>query len=136
MKRIALMILMVAPLPVWSQFGVDFHQSNLQFIGLNYEIKDRFRPELRFGTDNFLEDVSVELVVMYDVLNTEDYEFYLGLGARGNIYEGAVVPIGVNFYPLATKNFGFHIELTPMLGESSILRGSWGIRYRFGKSNK
>ena len=33
--------------------------------------------------------------------------------------------------PLPTKDFGFQIELAPIIGELNILRGSLGIRYRF-----
>ena len=116
---------------VFAQFGANFHQSNLPFVGLNYEIKDRLRPELRIGLDNYFKDISMEGVLTYDILDKDDYEFYAGLGVRSNEFIGLVIPVGVNIYPLTTKNFGFHMELAPILGESYVLRGSWGIRYRF-----
>jgi hypothetical protein len=47
-----------------------------------------------------------------------------------------VVPIGVNIYPFSNKNFGFHIELAPIIGWDDVLRGSWGIRYRFPRKPK
>ena len=100
-------------------------------MGLSYELKDRFRPEIRFGTDNYFEDISFEGILTYDIINNDDYEFYGGLGFRTHDFNGLVIPIGFNFYPLTTKEFGFQIELAPIIGESNILRGSMGIRYRF-----
>lgn len=131
MRSLITLLLAVAPSIVFGQLGTDFHQSNLPFIGLSYEIKDRLRPEIRIGIDNYFKDIFAEGILTYDILNNEDYEFYAGLGMRANGFIGLVVPVGINIYPLTTKNFGFHIELAPIIGESDILRGSWGIRYRF-----
>ncbi len=131
MKRIIALLLFSIPSIGFAQLGVSFHQSNLPFVGINYEIKGRIRPELRIGTDNYFDDTTFEAVVTYDIFNKEDYEFYAGLGARTTTFIGVVVPIGLNIYPFAAKNFGFQIELAPIIGDSAILRGSWGIRYRF-----
>jgi len=121
----------------FAQFGVSVHQSNLPFVGFNYEIADRFVPELRLGIDTNLGNMSVEAIATYQFINKDDVEMYIGLGGRTKNYAGLVVPIGANFFPFTSKNFGFHIELTPIIyEESTILRGSWGIRYRFRqKSN-
>src|SRR6478735_5914224 len=132
--RILLSFLLFAlPCIAFAQFGINFHQSNLPFVGLNYEIKNRLRPELRVGTDNYFEETTLEAVVTYDVANKDDYEIYVGAGGRIIQFEGLVIPIGVNVFPLSTKQFGFHIELAPIIGESSVLRGSWGIRYQFNR---
>ena len=67
-----------------------------------------------------------------DIFNEENYEFYVGLGAKFNSFDGLVIPVGLNIFPFSSKNFGFHIELSPIiLGDNELLRGSWGIRYRF-----
>ncbi|WP_037318813.1 hypothetical protein [Salegentibacter sp. Hel_I_6] len=115
----------------YSQLNVSYHQSNLPSIGVGYEISERLTPELRLGTDQFISEMSLEAVLTYKFLKKEDYEFYGGLGARINLIEGIVVPIGFNFYPFEEKKFGFHIEATPILLDADILRGSFGIRYRF-----
>jgi hypothetical protein len=134
MKNI-LFLLVLVPGLASAQFGISFHQSNLPFVGFQFEIKERLRPELRIGTDEYFENLSVEVVVNYDIVNKADYEIYGGAGVRGNMFEGLVIPIGVNIYPLAEKNFGFHIELAPIISEDdAILRASWGIRYKFRKS--
>lgn len=133
MKQFIIVILTIVPSIAFGQLGISFHQSNLPFIGINYTIKDKIRPELRIGTDNYFESISIEGILTYDLLKKEDYEFYAGLGIRTGNFTGLVIPAGLNIYPLPTKQFGFHIELTPIIGEENILRGSWGIRYRFQK---
>jgi hypothetical protein len=57
-------------------------------------------------------------------------------GSKSKWVLGLVVPLGINIYPLTTKQFGFHIELAPIIGESGVLRGSWGIRYRFTRNEE
>jgi len=133
MKHVVIILLIVFPSISFSQLGVSFHQSNLPFIGVNYQVTERLRPELRIGVDNFVDITAVEAVVTYDLLKNEDYELYAGLGGRVNNYAGLVVPVGLNIYPLPYKQFGFHIEMAPIAGEDFLLRGSWGIRFRFNK---
>lgn len=116
------------------QFGASVHQSSIPFIGLNYQINDRFLPELRIGTDNYFEDTSLEFVLNYIFKKDEIVNAYFGLGGRIEIFQGIVVPLGMNIYPFEKKNFGFHIELAGLFAdEGNVLRGSWGIRYRFIK---
>ncbi len=136
MKKFLLAIIALAPSFAFCQLGVSFHQSNLPFVGVNYEFKNKLRTELRISTDVYLEDVTAEGVLTYDFLKRLDYEFYGGIGLRANSETGALaIPVGVNIYPLPFKQFGFHIELAPIIEESFILRGSWGIRYKFKKAD-
>jgi hypothetical protein len=114
-----------------AQLGIDFHQSNLPFIGLTYDLKERFLTEFRISTDVEISSVSPELIFAYKIARTETFNFYAGIGARANVFYGAVIPIGVALYPFENKQFGFQIEAAPLIGEVGILRGSWGIRYRF-----
>jgi len=115
----------------FSQIGVSYNQSNLPFVGISYEINNRFLPELRIGTDNYFEDTSLELAINYIFKRNETVNVYAGLGGRVGFFEGLVIPVGLNIYPFEEKNFGFQIELAPILSETSLLRGSGGIRYRF-----
>ncbi len=116
----------------FAQLSVGYHQSGLPFASISYEIKGRLVPELRLSTDTYLgESFSPEFVLTYQFLNKEDYEFYSGLGFRANDFQGVVLPIGFNFFPFEQKKFGFHLELAPIINDNPILRGSWGIRYRF-----
>ena len=136
MKKITLKFIVILSLFFFShnsfaQLGVSFHQSNLPFVGISYEINNRFIPELRIGIDNYVEDMSLEFAVNYIFKRNELVNVYAGVGGRIGIFEGLVVPVGLNIYPFEKKNFGFQIELAPILSEVSILRGSGGIRYRF-----
>lgn len=132
MKKLSIIFVFLSNV-AFAQFGVSVHQSELPFVGFNYEFSERLRPELRIGTDNYFENVSVEVIGTYDILNKEDYEFYAGAGVRFNLLDGLVIPVGLNIFPFQSKSFGFHIELSPIISfdDSSLLRGSWGIRYRF-----
>jgi hypothetical protein len=133
MKSLVTLIIFFLPFFAFGQFKVGYNQSNLPFIGVSYEIKEKFRPELRIGTDTYFEYISLEGIVSYDIVNKEDYEFYGGLGFNESLFQwgGLVIPIGFNFYPLTNKCFGFQIELAPIFGESNFLRGSLGIGYKF-----
>jgi len=91
------------------------------------------RTEARFGVDNYFEEMSLEGIVTYDLVKKVDYGLYGGVGGRVNSLEGLVVPAGINIFPLNNKQFGFHLEAAALLGENSILRGSWGIRYQFNR---
>lgn len=132
MRKLLIMIFCLFSINTsFAQFGVSVHQSNLPFVGFNYEIADRFLPELRLGIDTHLDNMSVEAVATYQFINNEDLEVYAGLGGRANNVAGLVTPVGAHFFPFPSKNFGFHIELAPIISGSPIVRGSWGIRYRF-----
>ena len=96
MKRIIISLLIVLPSFAFGQLGISFHQSNLHFVGLNYEIKNRLRSEIRLGTDNYFDAMSIEGALTYDVSKKEDYEIYAGLGVRVNGFTGLVIPIGIN----------------------------------------
>lgn len=133
MKSLLVLVLLSLPTFAFSQIGVNYHQSNLPFVGINYEIKEKFRPELRIAVDQYFEDLDVEGVVTYDFIEKEEFEFYAGVGARVEQLSGVVVPIGLNIFPFERKAFGFHIEVAPLIGESVVLRGSWGIRYQFNR---
>lgn len=114
-----------------AQLGVSYHQSNLPFVGINFEINEKFLPEIRIGTDNFIEDTSLEVVVNYIFKKNQTVDVYAGIGGKLGFFEGPVLPIGLNIYPFENKKFGFQIELALIFADDTILRGSAGIRYKF-----
>jgi hypothetical protein len=135
LKRLPILILLISfSTMANAQLGVGFYQSNLRnYVNVNYQTK-HFSPELRIGTDSYFEDIYVEPVLNYQFIQKTDFTVYGGVGAwLSSEYLGIVFPIGVNIFPFENKQFGFHIELTPMYVDDAILRGSWGIRYQFGK---
>ena len=133
MKKIFLLFSLFFPaLNGFSQIGTYLQYSNLPFWGINYEIKNRFKPELRLGTDVYFEDVSVEVIATYDILDKDDYELYAGLGGHFVSYTGFVLPVGMYLHPFQEKNFGFVFEVAPIFGEdANLLRGSVGLSYKF-----
>lgn len=139
MKRTAILFFLFLGIKTlgFSQIGTSLQYSNLPFWGINYEIKDRFKPEFRLGTDVYFENVSVEIVVTYDILDKDDYELYAGLGGRFVSYAGFVLPVGMYLHPFQKKNFGFVFEVAPIFGEdSNLLRGSLGFNYKFDVGKK
>lgn len=114
-----------------AQTTIAFHQSNLPFIGVNYQFGERFIPEFRVSTDQYFGDVSVELVANYIFKKTDRFEFYGGIGPKVGNFAGAVIPVGLNIYPFEKKDFGFQMEGAGIVGNHILFRGSFGIRYRF-----
>jgi hypothetical protein len=140
MFRRLLIIVIVAGLSLSAnaQFGVAFHQGNLPFFDFNYQLDENFGVSLRVGSDNYIENLGYEAAFTYNFISKDDYIFYMGVGGRFNVFDGIVIPVGLQFFPFENKKFGFHGELTPMavLTEANsgvLLRGTWGIRYRFMK---
>lgn len=129
-----LFVMMLLPAALCAQWEVSYHQSNLPFAGVGYTFQERFNPELRLNTDVDIEDIAVEGVFKYKIILRDSYAFYAGLGLRSTFFEGLVVPVGLEVYPFASRQFGIHMEMAPLLGsaDGDVLRGSWGIRYRFG----
>jgi hypothetical protein len=117
----------------FAQWTLSYHQSNLPFLGVNKQLGERFLPEFRVGTDQYFSDLSLELDANVIIKNTDRFQFYGGLGGRIGDFAGLVIPLGLNIYPFEQKDFGFHIEGAGIVGELSLFRGSFGIRYRFLK---
>lgn len=132
-KSLLILTLSLFSFAGYSQFGVSYHQSNLSFVGFNYQTGERFLSELRLSTNTLLEDLSPELILQYKFIKKENHEFYAGIGGRFQIDEGMVIPVGFHLFPFDNKQFGFHTEVAAIVGENNIFRGSWGIRYIFKK---
>jgi len=135
MKKVYLLLTICgASLSAKAQVNVAYHQSALPFASVSYDF-GRFHPDLRVGTDAFTSNLNPELTLNYKFVNKEDYYVYGGIGARTNDLAGAVVPVGVVVFPFAKKRLGFHTELAVIgIGDyGTVLRGSWGIKFRFGR---
>ena len=140
-RTLLLMLFTVLGSYLQAQPGISFHQSNLPFFDFHYSFLDDQRMDLglRLGVDNFVEDLPVEFALTYDVAVEDAFRAYIGGGFRINIFEGLVIPAGLKVYPFEkVPGLGLHIELTPIIVVDDIdadilLRGSWGIRYEFGR---
>lgn len=138
MKKILLTLIFCVSFAFLSQaqWTVSYHQSDLPFVGVNKQLGEKWIPEFRLGTNSFTRFLSLELVANYMVKSDEDLQIYLGLGGRVNTFPGVVIPTGINYYPFAKKDFGFHLEVAPIISTQTggLLRGSLGFRYRFLKN--
>lgn len=126
---------------VSAQLGVSYHQSGLPFVGVQYNFAGQpIMAEFRLSTDRDFESVSPEIVATYSFINKPQHQVYAGLGLRVNYFEGIVFPIGLKVYPIQSfSGLGLHIELAPSIATNefdseSILRGSWGFHYIFGRN--
>lgn len=123
----------------YSQVSVSFYSSSLSKAGIAYNFGDRFWTELRVYSNTDIDDVTPELVFCLNMVNKENHNVYIGLGANVNFFTGPVLPFGVQFNPFKDfRRFSLHIELQPSLdvlegGPDLILQASWGIRYKFIK---
>lgn len=132
-KIILLLVFAVISIKGSAQWTASYHHSSMPFIGINKEFGNKWIPELRIGTNTYVDFLPLEFVFNRIFLRNERIDFYGGLGARVNNFPGLVVPFGLNIYPFEKKDFGFHIEAAPIIGEDAVLRGSFGLRYRFLK---
>ena len=126
-------VLLLSTIKGHAQVFISYHQSNSSFAGIGYEFK-RFAPEVRVSTNIFVDDISAEFVLPFKVISKDDFYLDAGLGVRHNVFRGLVLPVGIAAFPFQEKAFGFHGELALIsdFQSSAILRGSWGITYRFG----
>lgn len=140
MKFIYLTALVLLPFFSFSQSIVSYHQSpNGGEVSYAYELKDKFRPEIRLYPNTIIDDFFVKLMFNYDWVEKTDYEFYSGISLLGSTTGRATfgLPLGLNIYPFENKSFGFLMEIAPSFpfgeGNGAYFTGSWGIRYRFNK---
>ena len=131
-------LLAIIPLSASSQLSVSYYSSSLSKIGLAYDFSPGFWSELRLYSNTTFGSITPELVFCFNLANKEHHRVYLGFGGNVNYFTGFVMPIGVQFTPFEKfDRFSLHIELEPTLDFSSedvIIQSSWGIRYKFLKS--
>ncbi len=117
MKKTIIILMLLSPSIANSQFGVNYYQSlNLSLAGFNYEIKNRFKMVLRLGNErngSWHDHFILQPIILVDIINKDDYEFYLGVGAKTDLDLEAsfIAPLGFNFYPLDSKKFGFSYRI-------------------------
>ncbi len=142
MKFIYALALILLPFLSLSQSIVSYHQSpNGGQAAYAFEFNDKLRPEIRLFPNTLIDDFLLKLLVSYDWIEKNNYEFYSGAALLGALGAGGAtfgLPIGLNIYPFENTNFGFLMEFSPNFpldeGGGAYFAGSWGIRYRFGRN--
>jgi len=121
----------------FGQASMSFQYSSLSKLGIAYNFSPRVWSELRIYSNTFIEDITAELAVLYNVSVKDQHEFYIGIGAVANYFSGMIIPIGLQFRPIENfKRFSLQIEFEPTIdigNENLALQSSAGIRYTFGK---
>ncbi len=133
MKKVIILIVLASmSYAAEAQFGVSYHllHSNINF---NYQFNEKFIPEVRLSTNRDFDFLDLEATFSYVFHRNSLVDAYAGAGISTENYTYLMVPVGLNIYPFEQKNFGFLLEVSPMLGENAYLRGDVGIRYRFMK---
>lgn len=128
---IAMFVLCICK-PASAQLSVAYYDSSMPKIGFAYKLENKLWTELRVYTNRFIDDFSPEWVACYDISQKDRHSIYAGVGVVINVFEGMVVPVGLQMRPFdKLKDLSFHIELMPMLtfSEDILLQASWGIRY-------
>ena len=118
----------------FQKMSISYHQSNLSKIGVAYHISDKFWTEARIYTYPGFDDFNGELIVCYNLLTQPRHNFYIGVGAASNYYEGVVLPLGFQFQPIKEFNqLLLHIEGMPTydFSETVGFQSSFGFRYLF-----
>lgn len=132
MKKSFAFLLLFLPISAFCQLGMNLYLSEIPQVGLNYELKDKWRSDFRIGIGGKPKTTKIDLFLTYDFFNLEDHEVYLGLGISSANELGIAIPAGVNFYPLSNKKIGFAIDFVTVILDNSIAsNGSLGVRYRF-----
>ncbi len=120
---------------VSSQLSISYY-SFMSKIGVGYNFNERIWTELRLFGNTEAIDLTPELVVCYNVIQKEQHNFYVGLGGVVNIFNGIVVPVGLQFSPFEKLDrFSLHIEVEPTIDFDGdvIIQSAWGLRYKFIK---
>jgi hypothetical protein len=119
----------------YGQLSLSYQYSSLNKIGLGYNFSPKLWTELRVFSNTYLEDITPELVLLYNVSQKERHEIYVGVGVVANVFYGLVVPIGLQFRPIENfQQFSIQIEFAPIIDDGIILQSSAGIRYTFSRS--
>ncbi len=144
MKRISkLRILLVLVLLISfshcskAQIGFSYlHSEVISSFGISTNPEKRIWAEVRLGLNLNWSDASPELIGFYNLVRRDDFDFFLGAGARFNAFEGVIIPaFGFQIRPIDSKpNLAIHTEGMYVIGESAeIFRGSIGLRYYLRK---
>ncbi len=112
-----------------AQVSVGYYHSNFvseASVGTSPEKK--FWGEARITTNVLSPDLQV--MGAYNFLRKERVRTYIGAGY--NTIGGLVIPVGLQVMPFADfKNFAFQFEVSPLLGELTLIKGGIGFRYTF-----
>ncbi len=134
MKKIIIATLFVLSIgTAKAQVGFSYlHSDVISTFGISSNPDKFFWAEARLSLDVDWSNVGPEFVGFFNVVRREDFDFFLGTGARFNALEGIILPaFGFKIKPIESKpDLTLHAEGMFVVGENSeVFKGSIGIRY-------
>lgn len=129
-------ILFFAQNSLFAQFSVSYYSSSMPKAGFGYDFNEKIGAELRFYTNVLFDDFTPELMIKYNFITNDQFDFYSGVGVVFNSVDGLFIPIGFQFRPIESfKQFSVHAEIAPLwdFNDRFLFLGSWGFRYKFKK---
>ena len=129
-------VLLLAQNSLYAQFSVAYYSSSLPKAGIGYDFNEKIGTELRLYTNVFFDDFTPELIVKYNLINNDEFDFYSGAGIVINSINGVFIPVGIQIRPIESfRAFSLHAEIAPLINFDGnlLFLGSWGFRYKFKK---
>ncbi|MEQ8471742.1 MAG: hypothetical protein RIC35_11175 [Marinoscillum sp.] len=124
-----------------SSIDIGYSLSYDSYASLAYS-KGWFRSEARlFTNQTFLNQQDFGLIGTGYFHQSPDYRFYAGLGLAidfwGHDFQ-ASLPVGGILYPLANKDFGIQLEISPTIYDQRIdyMQGSLGLRFTLNDGSR
>ncbi|PWD97888.1 hypothetical protein [Marinilabilia rubra] len=142
MKKLLTLVFVLTSISAYSQIGASVNTEMESTI--DYKI-NRFRLGATFDPD-VDKWAMVMPSVKYEIIQKEDYTFHAGITLVDlDHVSGVRIPVGIDAFPFANKNFGFVMEVYGTYGteyewdlpdgydDRFFIRGTVGFTYRFGK---
>jgi len=136
MFRGIVFVFLLAQNSLFAQLSVAYYSSSLPKAGIGYDFNEKIGTELRLYTDVFMENFTPELIVKYNFIHKDEFDFYSGAGIVINSINGFFVPVGIQIRPIVNfRQFSLHAEIAPLINFDGdlLFLGSWGFRYKFKK---
>jgi hypothetical protein len=111
-------------------------------VGINTDKTKKISYEMKIFTNNYIDDLPLELNAFYNFKTREYHRFSIGLGFNLSPFRGfdeanaVVIPTSLEIFPMKDfKKIAIVLELTPIIGigDDVALRSLVGIRYSFDK---
>ncbi len=151
MKRILTILLLTSILSVkqsTAQIGIAYYPFQSE-IALNTNIEHMIWGDLRIATNTFWGNITKEPILMTNIKRTSTANYYAGLGANfnffngfsdNNVVNGYTLHAGARIKPLRSyRNIQCIFELSPYVNpafDGGLFRTRLGLAYQFTRRKK
>lgn len=118
-----------------AQISTSFYTNDsYSKFAVGYNFTEKLWGDLRIYSGTSIDNITPEMVLNYNFIIKNSYDFYSGVGITLNNINGVVIPVGVAIKPFENlKELSFNIEFNPLYevdDRNLFIRGFLGIRYR------